>query len=328
MSALVIEPPPRQYVVFPLIVHGQEWFAHLSYYLPELRCGFASGAPPTGWVSLLKPPRQQVWQAFARHFQPGELSQWQAYLHYLAAQEDQDEQDLQAAIRGTLAPVLPPQMDREALWSLAYQLEETLAEKAAGLQRLVAQEKALGHLLGETEPEDQEILPVDASFSPTLTLGPPDIPLARLRLQFWREVLTPYLEEPWTMVVLDPAAGESSPRFLWQAVQDEGREFWQARFQLPALPLQPGSAEQGLEMLELGVLFRKALNGLLQALLTSAVEAVQWRETLQRLVEERLWPAAAPHQASAIRLELFSWPPGMTDVPALPGPMMFLTPVD
>lgn len=328
MSALVMEPLPRQYVVFPLVVHWQPWFDHLSCYWPELRCGLATGAPKAGWVSLLRPPRQQVWQAFAKHFQPGELSQWQAYLHYLAAETDQDEQDLQAAIRGTVAPVLPPQLDREALWSLAHQLEETLAEKAAGLQRLAAQEKVLGQLLGEAEPEDLEILPVDAAWSPPLSLGPPDIPLARLRLQFWQEVLSPHLAEPWTMVVLEPEAGESSPRFLWQAAQDDGQEFWQARWRLPAWQPQPGSVEQNVELLELGVLFRKTLAGLLQALAASAGEAAQWRETLQRLVEERLWPASIPRQASAVRLEIYGWLPGSPMSPAVPAPMLFLSPAD
>lgn len=328
MSALIMEPAPRQFVIFPLVVHWQPWLATLAVYLPDLRAGLISGAPSSAWVSLLQPPRQQVWQAFAKHFQPGELSQWQAYLHYLGAQEDQDEQDLRAAIRGTLAPVLPPELDREALWSLAYQLEETLAEKAAGLQRLAAQEKVLGQLLGETEPGEQEILPVDVAFSPALTRAPADLPLAGLRLQFWQKILAPHLEEPWTLAVLEPAAGESSPRYLWQALQTEGQEVWQAHWLLPGWRPQPGSDVQQMELLELGVVFRKTLAGWLQALLTSASEAALWREKMDRLVAERLWPAAAPHQAPAIRLEVFSRPPERTEEPPLPSPMMFLSPGD
>ncbi len=328
MAALIMEPPPRQYVIFPLVVHWQPWLENLAFYLPKLHSGLVSGAPTAAWLSFLQPPRQQVWQAFAKHFQPGELSQWQAYLHYLSAQEDQDELDLRAAIRGTLAPGLPPELDREALWSLAYQLEETLAEKTAGLQQLADQEKVLEQLLGEAEADDQQVLPVDATFSPALTQGPADISLARLRLQFWQMILDPYLEEPWTLVVLEPAAGESSPRYLWQTALTAGQEGWQAHFQLPAWQPQPSSAAQSMAILELGVLFKKTLDGLLQALLTSAPETAAWRKKMDRLVEERLWPAATPHQARAIRLEVYSWPPGLTDAPALPSPMVFLSPVD
>jgi len=328
MSALIMEPPPRQYVVFPLVVHWQPWFATLAVYLPDLRAGLVSGAPSAAWRSLLQPPRQQVWQAFTKHFQPGELSQWQAYLHYLSAQEDQDEQDLRAAIRGTLAPVVPPELDRQALWSLAYQLEETLAEKAAGLQRLAAQEKALGQLLGEAEPGDQEILPVDVAFSPALTRGPADLSLARLRLHFWQKILEPYLEAPWTPVVLETAAGESSPRCLWESAQAEGQEVWQAHWQLPAWQPQPDSAGQAMDLLELGVVFRKTLAGWLQGLMTSASEADRWRAKMDRLVAARLWPTAAPHQAPPIRLEVFSRPPGKADELSLPSPMVFLSPGD
>ncbi len=81
-------------------------------------------------------------QALKRHYHPGELSQWQAYLDFLATQEYHDETDLKAAIRGHLEPVLPKQIDRELLWSLAYQLEQMLSEKAAGLQRLASQQQA------------------------------------------------------------------------------------------------------------------------------------------------------------------------------------------
>ncbi|MGQ9921536.1 MAG: hypothetical protein ACUVRZ_09450 [Desulfobacca sp.] len=329
MSAVIMEPTPRQYVIFPLVVHWQPWLENLSLYLPDLHGGLVSGAPAAARLSLLQPPRQQVWQAFARHFRPGELRQWQAYLHYLGAQEDQDEQDLRAAIRGTLAPVLPPELDREVLWSLAYQLEETLAEKAAGLERLAAQEKALGQLLGEAEPDAPENLPVDVAFSPALTRSTMDLSLARLRLQFWQKILAPYLEDPWTLVVLEPMAGDSSPRYLWQAAQAEGQEVWQTAWQLPGWRPQPGCEAQAMAPLELGVVFRKTLAGLLQALsLTDAAAAAAWQEQMNRLVEERCWPAATPHQATAIRLEVVSRLAARADAPSLPSPMVFLSPGD
>ncbi|MGQ9922196.1 MAG: hypothetical protein ACUVRZ_12845 [Desulfobacca sp.] len=47
-------------------------------------------------------------------------------------------------------------------------MEESLAEKAAGLQRLVEQEKVLGQLLG-AEPEVQADPAIDHAFSPPPT---------------------------------------------------------------------------------------------------------------------------------------------------------------
>lgn len=329
MTALILDPPLRQYVVFPLVVHWQQWYECLPLYFPALGFGLVIDAPPErALVSLLSPPRQQVWQALAKHFQPGELSQWQAYMTYLAAQEDQDELDLQAAIRGNLAPALPPQSDGETLWSLAYQLEQVLAEKAAGLQKLAAQEQALDQLLAEIEPGEQEILTAAATFSPALTSGPADIPLARLRLHFWKEILRPKLEEPWTMVVLEPAAGESSPRFLWENAREAGQEFWQTRFYLPADGNQAGSQASKLEAMELTMLFRKTLAGLLHALTAEPAKTASWRESLQRLVADRLWPESGRHQAPAVCLEIFSWPEGVSELQGMPSPMVFLSPVD
>ncbi len=328
MTALIMEPLPWQYCLFPLVLPWQGWYACLALYLPEARIGLATGMPPhLPFQQLLEPPRQQVWQAFARHFQPGELQQWQAYLQYLAVQEDQEEEDLQAAIRGTLAPVLPAQLDRQALWSLAYQLEQTLADKAAGLQRLAAQEKLLAQLLGEAG-EEPEALPLDTVFNPSLAGGAPDLPLARLRWQFWQEILAPQLEDPWVAVVLEPAAGEGSPRHLWESEREEGRQFWQARFRLPGLVLPAGPEPLVLEMVEFGVAFRKTLAGLLQALTTSPPDVSRQQEALQSLLAGVAWPAAVLGPVAGVSLEIYGWPQEGERPPSLPPVMMFLSPAD
>jgi len=329
MSALIMGSPPRHYGLFPLVVAWQPYLAGLTWYLPNLEAGLLTGAPPGSPIrSVLRQPRQQLWQAFAKHFQPGELSQWQAYLQYLASQEDQDEQDLRAAIRGTLAPALPPQLDGEALWSLAYQLEETLAEKQRVLAQVAAQERALAGILGEADEEERLSLPLDVTFSPLLAGGAPDLPLARLRLHFWQKILAPKLPAPWTMVVLDPAAGESSPRFLWEAAREEGQELWQAHFLLPSWPEQPPPEQDALAALELGVLFQKTLAALLAALAAAPDTAERWREELEGLIRQRLWPAAASGQAQGLRLEVMAWTSAADRTTTIPAPMVFLAPAD
>ncbi len=86
----------------------------------------------------------------------------------------------------------------------------------------------------------EELAPLEATFNPSLTGGLPDVALARVRYRFWREVLGPHLTPPWAAVVLEPAAGESSPRYLWQAVGEEGGKLWQASFMLPDWRPKPG----------------------------------------------------------------------------------------
>ena len=52
--------------------------------------------------------------------------------------------------------MLPKEVDPELLWSLAYQLEQVLAEEAAGLQRLAGQQQALEQTLGEDLAEEND----------------------------------------------------------------------------------------------------------------------------------------------------------------------------
>ena len=202
-----------------------------------------------------------------RDYHPGELSQWQAYLDYVAAQEDQDEIDLQAAIRGQLEPVLPKEVDRELLWSLAYQLEQLLAEEAAGLQRLAGQQQALEKALGEDLAEEKD-------------LGPWKPHLTRLNREptgsgTWPGCVTdfggrswaPHLNSPWAALVLEAAAGESSPRYLWEADAEEGRITLAGRFRPAGLAPAAGCrTRQDMQALQLGVEFQKILGELLQAL--------------------------------------------------------------
>ncbi len=252
MTALVFAPPPWHYYAFPLVVQWQAPYEALSFYFPNVQFGLLENQPDNKFPSLLQPPRSTTIPAGKRDYHPGELSQWQAYLDYVTAQADQDDIDLQAVIRGQIEPVLPKEVDPELLWSLAYQLEQVLAEEAAGLQRLAGQQQALEQALGEDLAAEKDFRYLDPTFNPAITGGRPDLALARVRYQFWRLVLGPRMNSPWAALVLETAAGESSPRFIWQADAEEGRELWQANFRLPNWQPAAGCRRQGYAGLKIG----------------------------------------------------------------------------
>lgn len=327
MAALVFSPPPWQFIAFPLVVQWQAHFEALSFYFPDLRFGLLEDQPDQeGFATLLQTPPQKGLQALDRDYHPGELSQWQAYLNFLATQEHHDETDLKAAIRGYLEPVLPKQADTELLWSLAYQLEQMLSEKASGLRRLASQQQALAAVLGEDVGEERELAPLEATFNPSLTGGAPDLALARVRYRFWREVLSPHLTPPWAALVLETAAGESSPRYLWQAAAEEGGLLWQADFVLPDWRPRSGSTPNDMQNLQLGVEFRKTLGELMRALTEHPGGIEASRGKMLRLVEERLWPASGLGQAQSVHLEVFGWLQRSPEVELVWGPMLFLAP--
>lgn len=327
MAALVFAPPPWKFYAFPLVVPWQAQYDVLAFYFPDLQFGLLEDKPDQGgFTTLLQTPRQQSLQALKRDYHPGELSQWQAYVDFLATQEYHDETDLKAAIRGHLEPVLPRQVDREVLWSLAYQLEQMLIEEAAGLRRLADQQQALAKVLGEDMGEETALGPLDATLNPALTGGVPDLALARVRYQFWREVLAPRLTPPWATMVLETAAGESSPRSIWEAAQEEGGSLWQASFALPDWRTQPGLATLEMSTLRLGVEFRKTLGELLQSCSDNPTEVEAGQQKLLRLVEERLWPAAGLPRGQAVHLEVFGWLKKAGEVELIREPMVFLSP--
>jgi hypothetical protein len=327
MTALVFAPPAWQFVAFPLVVPWQSQYEALAFYFPGLHFGRLEGKPKHEvFQTVLELPRQKGWQAIQRDYQPGELSQWQAYVDFLATQEYHDETDLKAAIRGQLEPVLPEQVDGEMLWSLAYQLEQMLIDEAKGLQHLADQQQALEKALGEVLGEDTALAPLDAAFNPSLTGGQPDLTLARVRWQFWRRVLAPHLTKPWAAVVLEGPAKESSPRHIWEAAREDGGLLWQAEYVLPDWRPQPGLAEEALAALQVGVAFRKTLGELLHALQENPGKVAAGHENMLRLAEEELWPTAGLPRNRAIRLEVFGWLKGAEEVELVPEPMVFLSP--
>lgn len=324
MAAIVFAPAPWRFFAFPLVVHWQAHYTALSFYFPDLSFGLLTDAPaPKGFPALLQPPRQASLATLGKHFQPGELSQWQAYLDFLAAQEYRDESDLKEAIRGHLAPVLPEEIDLEVLWSLAHQLEQMLADKAAGLQRLAGQQQVLERILSEDFEEEEAL---DPSLQPPLVYGLPDVESAQVRLRFWRAVLAPHLTPPWAALVLEAAAGESSPRYLWQAAAAEGTRLWQAGFVLPDWRPAPAGTTPDIQGLELSVEFRKVLGELLTALAENPAQVEACREKVLRLAADRLWPASGLGQAQAVYLELYGWLDGPPEQKFLSGPMLFWSP--
>jgi hypothetical protein len=125
-------------------------------------------------------------------------------------------------------------------------------------------------------------------------------------------------------LVLEAAAGESSPRYLWQEAEEEGRKLWQARFDLPDWPPRPGVAAD-MQSLQLSVEFKKVLSELLTALTENRGELEASQQKMLRLVEERLWPASGLPRARAIRLEVCGQ---LEKTPENEGLRLFLSPAD
>jgi hypothetical protein len=201
-----------------------------------------------------------------------------------------------------------------------------LAEEAAGLQHLAGQQQNLEKTLGEDLDKEIDLAPLQATFDPSLLDSRPDLGLARVRYQFWRQVLAPHLNAPWAALVLEPAAGKSSPRYIWEAAADEDRLLWQAGFDLPDWRPQPSLESADLHALQLGVEFQKTLGELLLALTGNPTELEPCRQKLLRLAEERLWPLSGLPQAQAIHLEVFGWLQGASGVELISEPMVFLSP--
>lgn len=326
MAALVFAPPPWHFYAFPLVVQWRNCYGALDFYFPKVQFGLLENQPQDkNLTSLLQPPRRQDLQILKHDYTPGELSQWQAYLDFLARLEDQDETDLKSVIRGKLEPVLPKEVDRELLWSLAYQLEQMLSEEEASLQRLTAQQQALEKALGEDLEEGNDLAAFHAAFNPSLD-SQPDPKQARVRYQFWRRVLEPHLIEPWASLVLEPAAGKSSPRYIWEATAEEDNLIWRADFDLPEWDPQPGQGSQDMQVIQLEVEFQKTLGDLLQALTDNPAAAESCQQKMLRLAEERLWPLSNLPRAQSIHLELFGWLKGKAEAELISKPMMFLSP--
>jgi hypothetical protein len=326
MTALVFAPPRWHYYAFPLVVQWQASYEALRLYFPNVQFGLLENQADDTFPSLLSPPRSNALPADRRDYHIGEISQWRAYLDYLMAQADQDDIDLQAVLRGQIEPVLPKKADPELLWALAYQLEQALAEETAGLRRLVGQQQALEQALGEDLEEESELRYLDPTFNPAISGGRPDLALARVRYQFWRLVLGPWMNSPWAAMSLETFAGDSSPRYLWQAEAEEGREVWQAHFHLPDWQPQPGTDAREMQVLQLGVEFQKTLGELLDALRDHSEDLEPVRKKMQRLVDDRLWPESGLSQAQTINMEIYGRLKDTKDTDLVAEPMIFLSP--
>lgn len=294
-----------QFVAFPLVVDWQPDFASLAVYFPGVECGWLRQAPVScRWRSRFGPPRYRDLPALLRGFRPGELSQWQAFLDFLAAQEQEEENALRAAIRGRFAAVLPPSPDPEFLWSLACQLEEMLQETAAGLAKLRRQEEALSAALGGDLEEAIALGALEPSFSPDLGLSPPDPELARVRLLFWRQLLEVEAATDRVGLVLANLAGDTSPRLLYAEAQASGEPVQRWSWQLPKLdPAAPEVAPWQEK-------FQAALAEMLNAALAGMPGAAA---ALTALLTEL--PAAAA--VGGLTLELWSRAPDRSPLPSL-----------
>lgn len=304
------------FVAFPLVLDWQADFASLAFYFPELECGRLQGAPPAcRWHSRFGPPRYHDLPALLKGFRPGELSQWRAFLDFLASQESEEE-DLKAAIKGQLLPVLPPAPEPEFLWSLAWLLEQTLRETAAGLAQVRRQEEALSAALGGELEEAVALGALEPSFSPNLELSPPDPELSRIRLLFWQQLLEVTVDSGRVGLVLESAAGEPGPRLLWQEAQAAGEAVSRWSWRLPGpspLPLTEETAAWQEK-------FQAALADLLNAALTSPTAAASPATAMAELLDQ----LPVPGPGTDFMLELWSHPPEA--LAALPRLLLFAAP--
>ncbi|AEB08810.1 hypothetical protein [Desulfobacca acetoxidans] len=311
-----------QIAAFPLMVYWRQDYRALSFYFPDLQFGRLEERPEAlGFSSMLQLPRQGALRGLGRAYHTGELRQWQAYLDFLAS-HDKEEDYLKEAIRGQLAPVLPKTTDPAILWPLAHQLEQMLAEKEAGMYLVGKQQQALAAVLGPDLDEEGELAGAAISYNPSLRGGLPDPELARVRLKFWQAILTPCLKSPWAALVLETAASDSSPRCLWEEAAAAGGGVYHLKLELPDWHLNTAAAESDSPHSKLQLEFRQALEDLLTGLSVDQEVVREAGQAVQRLVQERLWPASGLPPKAAVWLELFGWQGRAPESELLTGPMM------
>ncbi|MBI4643219.1 MAG: hypothetical protein HY743_05705 [Deltaproteobacteria bacterium] len=190
-----------QIVAFPVILPWREEFWTLPLYFPDLKVGVAPGWPgKLPYQGLPLPPEAEVSIRDLKGFQPGELHQWQAFKEYRQAQEEREEDLIQAIRRYGAAPASEPPSPLDA-WRLAWQLEKMMADQEA---RLVSVDRGQEWLAEILAPEPWEERP---QLGPVPGIGEMvDPELAKLRYHLWQRIMTPYLQDHWTPLLLGRTA--------------------------------------------------------------------------------------------------------------------------
>ncbi|MEW6657928.1 MAG: hypothetical protein AB1424_04655 [Thermodesulfobacteriota bacterium] len=186
-----------QAVAFPVILPWREEFWTLPLYFPDLQVGVIPGWPSQlSYRGLSLPPEAEAAGREFKGFRPGEMQQWQAFKEYRAAQEDGEDDLIQAIRRGTGAPA-PQSGDLPDPWNLAWQMEKLLADQEARLVSVDRGQEWLAEILAPEPWEERQTL------GPVPGIGEMvDPELAEMRYQLWRRVMAPHLKEPWTPLLL------------------------------------------------------------------------------------------------------------------------------
>ena len=241
---------PWHIVAFPVILPWRDEFWTLPLYFPDLKVGVIPGWPEQlPYQGMPLPAEAEVHPRELQHYQPGDLSQWQAFAKYRRDQEGEGENVIQA-IRNYGEQAAPePQPPVPLAWSLAWQLEKMQADQEAKLL-LVDQGQDWLQDIFKPEPWDDK-----QSYGPVSGVAETvDPELAKLRYRLWRRVMTPDLPDQSVPLLLGRA---SRPLFLtlkgwpdWTALRsvplslpgcrngsewlkvagDTGRPPWQAQF--------------------------------------------------------------------------------------------------
>jgi hypothetical protein len=190
-----------QAVAFPVILPWREEFWTLPLYFPDLQVGVIPGWPSRlPYQGLSLPPEAEAAGREFKGFRPGEMHQWQAFKEYRQAQEDREDDLIQAIRRGSAAPT-PKSEDLPDAWHLAWQMEKMLADQEARLVTVDRGQEWLAEILAPEPWEERQTL------GPVPGIGEMvDPELAEMRYRLWRRVMAPYLTERWTPLLLGRTA--------------------------------------------------------------------------------------------------------------------------
>lgn len=190
-----------QIVAFPVILPWREEFWTLPLYFPDLKVGVVPGWPGNlPYQSLPLPPEAEAPGRELVGFKPGELHQWQAFKEYRRAQEEQEDDLIQAIRRYGAAAAAEPEAPVDA-WGLAWQLEKMQADQEARLVSVDRGQEWLAEILAPEPWEERMSLGPVPGISEMV-----DPELAKLRHQLWLRVMAPYFQESWAPLLLGRTA--------------------------------------------------------------------------------------------------------------------------
>jgi hypothetical protein len=186
-----------QIIAFPVILPWREEFWTLPLYFPDLKVGVTPNWPgKLPYQGLALPPEAQIPIQDLKGFQPGELVQWQAFKEYRQAQEEREDDLLQAIRRYGAAPASKPPSSPDP-WRLAWQMEKMLADQEARLVSVDRGQEWLAEILAPEPWEEKLHLGPVPGISEMV-----DPELAKLRYHLWQKVMAPYLQDFWTPLLL------------------------------------------------------------------------------------------------------------------------------